>query len=186
MKKLQIGIIGPEEKNLKNNNYSKAILNMAYEMGKLIAQNRAILITGGCSGVMEASSKGANKYKGIIVGTPGRNRYTSNPYVNVEICTPIEVGDYIFAGILSCDSIIVLPGDSGTLAELCIAYRYKKPLIFIKGFQENILKKLFKSFNNKYPIYIAKNAQEAVYLAIQYGQLQAKEREAQIGKSSFN
>ena len=46
---------------------------------------------------------------------------------------------FIFTGILSCDSIIALPGGPGTIAELAIAYRYRKPLIFIKGYDNGIL-----------------------------------------------
>lgn len=187
MKRLQIGIIGPEAKNLPKNKYSRKIMEVSYKIGKLIAKNNIILITGGCSGVMEEASRGAATNNGIIVGTPGKKRFTSNKYVNVEICTPIDVGDYIFAGILSSDSIIVLPGDAGTLAELAIAYRYKKPLIFIKGFEENMLKKLFPSFDNKYPIYIANDEIEAVSLAIKSAKdtLPTKEGKSN-GKSSFN
>lgn len=177
MKRYQIGIIGAECKNLKLNKRNKKILQMSYNIGSFIAKNNNILINGGASGIMEEASRGAADNNGIVVGTPGKKRFSSNKYVNVEICTPIDVGDYIFAGILSSDSIIVLPGDAGTLAELAIAYRYKKPLIFIKGFGENILKKLFTSFNNKYPFYIANNDSEAVSLAIKYAEKNSPHKE---------
>jgi len=162
---IQIGVIGPEEKNIPDVLKNK-FLNTAEEIGKIIAKNKVVLITGGCSGVAESCAKGAYKNGGITVGTPGRKRGTSVPYTTVEICTPIDVGDYIFAGILSCDSIIVFPGDAGTLAELAIAYRYKKPLVFIEGFDENLLNKLFTSIPKDYPKFITKDAEEAVKVAV--------------------
>jgi len=53
-----------------------------------------------------------------------------------------------------------------TLAELAIAYRYKKPLIFIEGFDENLLNKLFTSIPKDYPKFITKDAEEAVKVAV--------------------
>lgn len=167
IKKIQIGIIGAEKKNLPiDRQKKKKILQTAEIVGDLVAKNKAILITGGCNGVAEAAAKAAYKQGGIVAGTPGRKRMTANPWVTVEICTPIEVGDFIFAGILSCDVIIVLPGGVGTLAELAIAYRYRKPLIFIRGFNEDILSELKLKKEKDYPGYITNSAQEAVALAL--------------------
>lgn len=159
-RKLQIGVIGGEEKNLSSSKKAK-ILEIAKKLGEEIAKNNAILLTGGMSGVMKAASQGAYENGGITVGTPGRTRGTSNPWVIVEICTPIDIGDYLFAGIPSCDVIIVLPGGLGTLAEMLIASRYQKPLIFIKKLDFNIPKSI--KLNNKF---IVDSAEEAVRMAI--------------------
>ena len=164
--KSQIGIIGGETKNIPEET-KKQILSLSYEVGKLIAEGDAVLITGGCTGVAEAACKGSLEKGGITVGTPGPVRGTSVNEVQVEICTPIGTGDYLFAGILSCDSIICLPGGPGTLAELMIAYRYKKPLIFIKGYKENILKEMLTNYDMNYPAYVAENAKEAVKIALE-------------------
>ena len=59
-----------------------------------------------------------------------------------------------------------MPGDAGTIAELAIAYRLKKPLIFIKGYQEDILQKLFGSITDDYPLAVATNSKVAVKIAI--------------------
>jgi len=166
-KKIQIGIIGPEAKNLPQDKVlSDDILAMAEKIGVGIAENGAILITGGCSGVVEATCKGAYNIGGIVVGTPGRDRGTAVPYVTVEICTPIDIGDYVFAGVLSCDVIIVIPGDAGTLAELAIAYRNRKPLISIRKFGGDILRTLKFNKLKDYPYYIVDSAEEAVELAM--------------------
>ena len=143
MRKLQIGIIGPEEKNIKLE-LRKRFLSLAFELGEKLAQAGAILITGGCSGVAEAASNGAFSKNGITVATPGPQRGSSIESTTIEICTPVNVGDYLFAGILSSDVIIVFPGDAGTLAELAIAYRYRKPLILLEEISSGILEKLFE------------------------------------------
>lgn len=133
----QIGVIGPSQGNLpKDLIIAQKMLTQAEEVGRLIAEANCILITGGQDGVMEAACKGAKAAGGITVGTPGRSRNQCNPYVDVEICTPIDVGDYLFAGVLSCDSLIVFPGGAGTIAELAIAYRYQKPMIIMKGYDD--------------------------------------------------
>lgn len=174
-RKIQIGIIGPENKNLPKDKQKRAeILRTAGIIGRMTTKSGAILITGGCSGVVEESCRAAYRAGGIVVGTPGPERGTANPWVNVEICTPINVGDFIFAGILSCDAIIVLPGDAGTLAELSIAYRYKKPLIFIKGFGENLLNELKLEGREDYPYYVANSPEASVDLAIKVGKKRRK------------
>ncbi len=162
---IQIGIIGPEEKNIPGKR-EEVILKLSEEIGRLVAEEKAILITGGCSGVVEAACRGAYQVGGIVVGTPGRTRGMAIPWTTVEICTPIDIGDYIFAGILSSDVIIVIPGDAGTLGELAIAYRYRKPLIFIKGFGEDFLAVLQLEGWEKYPYYVVQSAGEAVELAV--------------------
>lgn len=166
--KVQIGIIGGEEKNL-DNNIKEFLLKIAEEVGEEVAKKGAILITGGCTGIAEAASKGALKLGGITLGTPGRKRGTSVKSTMIEICTPIEIGDYVFAGIPSCDSIIIFPGGPGTLGELAFAIRNKKPLIAIKGISETLINNVFKNCNIDYPFYLANNAQEAAEIAYKIG-----------------
>lgn len=161
---VQIGIIGPEKKNIPEDKIR--MLDVAKEIGAELAKRGAILITGGCSGVSRAACEGAQSQRGITVGTPGRIRDTSASPVTVEICTPIDVGDYLFAGILSSDCIIAFPGDAGTVAELAIAYRYKKPIVVLKEY-EDILQNLFGSFSKEYPLFTVGSAKEAACIAIE-------------------
>lgn len=166
MRKIQIGVIGPEEKNIPPEK-KEQFLSLASEIGKKIARQGAILITGGCSGIVESACNSAVAEGGITVGTPGPRRGSSVSSVIVEICTPIDIGDYLFAGILSSDVIIVFPGDAGTLAEIAIAYRYRKPLIFLQGISEGLLQQLFWNVSQDYPQYTVSSGSEAVKLALQ-------------------
>ena len=137
MKKIQIGVIGPALNEYpKDAEKREALDKIAEDLGRLIAKEGAILLTGGTDGVMEAASRGAKRENGIIVGIPGRQRGLSNKYVDVEILTDIDVGSFIVAGLLGCDAVIAVPGGAGTLAELCIAYRLEKPVIVMKGFDK--------------------------------------------------
>ena len=133
-RKLQIGVMGPAVSEYpRDPKTKKKVCAFAEKIGELLAQRGAIVFTGGMDGVMELASKGAKNKNGITVGTPGRTRNISNKYIDIEVLTPIDVGDFIFAGILSCDAIITIPGGAGTLAEVCLAYRNKKPNVVIEG-----------------------------------------------------
>jgi uncharacterized protein (TIGR00725 family) len=133
-RKIQIGVMGPAESEYpKDAALKEKICRIAERIGELLAIEGAIIFTGGMDGVMELASKGAKSKGGITVGTPGRTRNLSNKYIDIEVLTPIDVGDFLFAGILSCDAIITIPGGAGTLAEVCIAYRNRKPNIIIEG-----------------------------------------------------
>src|SRR3989338_533854 len=135
MKKLQIGVIGSagfEEYPTQKPN--KKAYRIAYEVGKLIALNNAILICGGKGGIMENACRGAKEKNGTTVGIiSGNKRGKANKYVDVEVVS----------GIINCaeesliismsDGIIAIGGGSGTLQEIATAYRNKKPIVTIKG-----------------------------------------------------
>ena len=166
MTNIQIGVIGGGLKNLPPKS-KDIILKDAEVVGALIADRKGILISGGMDGVMEYSCRGAYLNRGLVIGTPGRQRGLSNQYVSVEICTPIDIGDYLFAGILSCDSIIVFPGGAGTLAEIALAYRYSKPMIIMRGYDNYLDQLIGKSLDNSKKIVFlgANTPKEAVDLA---------------------
>ncbi len=164
--KVQIGVIGSEEKNMTQE--ERVYLTIAEEVGENIAKLGAALITGGCSGISESVCKGATKFGGLTIGTPGRERGSSVGNIDVEICTPIEIGDYLFAGIPSSDAIIAFPGDAGTIAEIAIAYRYKKPIILLKEYK-SLVNDLFKNLSSEYPLFIANNPKEAAEIAYKIG-----------------
>jgi uncharacterized protein (TIGR00725 family) len=169
---IQIGIIGPEEKNIPLEKREE-FLSSAFQIGKNLATAGAIVVSGGCRGIAEAASKGATSVGGITVGTPGPERGSSVDGITVEICTPIGVGDFVFAGTLSSDVIVVCPGDAGTVAELAIAFRYRKPLIFIEGIYDNDLN-IFEGSEN-YPKYVAK-VENVASLAIRLAQKVNKDK----------
>jgi len=169
MKKVQIGVMGPAKNEYpENEEKRKKIDSVAERIGELLAEKDAIVFTGGTDGVMKSASKGAKRKGGMTVGAPGRKRGSSNEFVDAEIVTEVEVGSFIFAGLLSCDAIIFIPGGAGTLAELCFAYRNKQPIVILKEF-DDFYDKLVDGYLDEgkvVKIYGAENAEEVVELAL--------------------
>ncbi|MBR9701354.1 hypothetical protein GOV13_00345 [Candidatus Pacearchaeota archaeon] len=166
--KMQIGVIGPSLINYQINPNAKELEEIAEKIGGLIAKADAILFTGGADGIMEVASRGAKNAGGLVVGTPGPKRKSSNKFVDVEVLTPISTGDFLFAGILSSDVIIIIGESAGTTAELALAYRYKKQMIIVKGISKYYDSLIGKSLdNNKCTTFLGVNSpEEAVELAI--------------------
>lgn len=137
MKRLQIGIIGSaggEEYPKKKP--KEAAYQIAYEIGKLVAKENAILVCGGKAGVMEAACRGAKEYNGLTVGIIGGNkRNQTNKYIDVEIVSGMVNYAEDTLIVSMCDGLIAVGGGSGTLQEITIAYRNKKPVITMAGIE---------------------------------------------------
>jgi uncharacterized protein (TIGR00725 family) len=125
-RKPAIGVIGGSEA-------TQETLQIAYETGKYIANNNAILICGGLGGVMEASSKGAYEHGGTVVGIiPDSTKEQANPYVTIVIPTGMGICRNTLV-VLSSDVIIAFPGKFGTLSEIGIALNLKKTIVYLPG-----------------------------------------------------
>ena len=78
-KKIQIGVIGGRRA-------SSAVLKMAREVGKAIAQRKAVLVCGGLGGVMEAACEGAKEAGGTTVAIlPVASPNKANLFVDISI-----------------------------------------------------------------------------------------------------
>ena len=135
-KKLQIGIIGyAGMEEYPSGAIKKSIYDMAERVGFLIAQKGAVVVTGGKGGIMESSAFGAKRAGGITVGViKGNKRFQSNESTDIEVLTGMEADGFDeFMLVSMCDAFIVLGGGAGTLEEITIAYRNKKPIVVIKN-----------------------------------------------------
>jgi len=114
---------------------NKEIYSIAEEIGKLIAQKGAILVTGGLGGVMEAASKGAIEAGGTTVGIlPGFSKEDANKYVSIPITTGLSHARNIVI-VRSADAVIAVSGEYGTLSEIAVALKLGKPVIGIKTWE---------------------------------------------------
>ncbi len=120
--RLQIGVIG-------SSSCEGDITRVAEHVGALIAATGATTITGGRTGVMEAASRGAKKAGGLVIGIlPGASKAEANPYVDVVITT--EMGHARNAIIArSSDCLIAIAGGFGTLSEVALALKIRRPVI---------------------------------------------------------
>lgn len=121
-----IGVIGGTEA-------TEETLGIAYEVGKYIAGNGAVLVCGGLGGVMEAASRGAFENDGVVVGIiPGSDKSEANPYTHIVIPTDMGIARNALV-VNSSDVLIAFPGKFGTLSEIGMALNLGKPVIYLPG-----------------------------------------------------
>ena len=130
---IQIGIIGASECSLE-------IERLAEEVGREIARNKAILVCGGLGGVMEASARGAKQEGGITVGIlPGFSFEDANSFIDIPIVTGLNHARNVLV-VRSSHALIAIEGGYGTLSEIAIALKLRKPVVGLRTW--NVSKKI--------------------------------------------
>ncbi len=108
---------------------------IAYEVGKGIAERQAVLICGGRGGVMEAACKGASEAGGLTIGIlPGSDKEEANPWVRVAIPTGIGVARNAIL-VRACDAAIAIGGNYGTLSEIAYCLQFGIPICSLNSWQ---------------------------------------------------
>lgn len=145
--------------------------DMAYDLGKAIAQEGWITLTGGRSfGVMDASLKGASEIGGMTIGIlPGDNDKNSSEHAQIKIITSMGSGrNYI--SVLSSHVIVVLGMAAGTASEVALALKSRKKVILLN--QDEITIRFFKNLGS-YNVLVSKTVDETIkhikdYLAMNH------------------
>ena len=107
------------------------IYRLAYEVGRLLA-SKAIVLTGGLGGVMEAASRGALEAGGLTVGVlPGNRAEDANPYVQIPIVTDLGQARNVVL-VRSAEAAIAISGGYGTLSEIALALKMWKPVVGLR------------------------------------------------------
>lgn len=99
------------------------VYEQARELGRLLARAGFRVVTGGYGGVMEAASRGAAEAGGSAFGVTCsifRER-RPNPYLTENLETA-DLYDRTREMVGRADAFVVLPGKSGTLAELAFLW----------------------------------------------------------------
>jgi len=126
-----ITIIGKSAKDPKEP-VPEIALRMAEEVGRLIAERKGIVVTGGLSGVMEAVSRGAKSAGGVVIGIlPGFDKREANEFVDIAITTGMGWMRNTLT-VRAADAVIMISGGIGTLNELTVAYELK-PTVILEG-----------------------------------------------------
>ncbi|MDI6851816.1 MAG: TIGR00725 family protein [bacterium] len=121
MRKL-IGVIGPSEP-------SEDAKKFAEELGRLIAKEGWIVLTGGKGGIMESASKGAREAGGITIGIlPESHKKFANKYVDIAIPTGMGEARNIIL-VNSSDAIVAVSLSAGTLIEIATAGKIGKIIL---------------------------------------------------------
>jgi uncharacterized protein (TIGR00725 family) len=116
-------------------------MDRAHLLGRAIAQNGCVLITGGCPGLPLAAACGAKQVGGMVVGiSPGlsldehvHKYHSPTEFHDVLIYTGSGLMGREVVNIRSSDIVVIVGGRSGTLGELAIAYDEGKLIGVLKG-----------------------------------------------------
>lgn len=124
MRKIIIGVMGPGEKATAHD------LQNAYQLGKLIAQQGWILLTGGRNvGVMDAASQGAKSAQGLVLAIlPDDNKKGISEAVDIAIFTDMGNARNNI-NVLSSDVVIACGMGAGTASEIALALKANKQVI---------------------------------------------------------
>ena len=125
MRKITIGVMGgctADEKTMAG----------AREIGRLIAENGWVLITGGRpEGVMQASVTGAHEAGGLTVGVLYDDDI-DNGAKGLDIVIPTGMGAARnIINVLSSDVVVACRGTGGTLSEIALALRFGRPVVLL-------------------------------------------------------
>lgn len=112
-----------------------SLADIAFDVGRGVAERGAVLICGGMSGVMEHAARGARAGGGLTIGLlPTADPEDANPFIDVAIATGIgHARNAILAR--TADGVIAIGGGLGTLSEIALALRNLRPIIGIKTWQ---------------------------------------------------
>ena len=122
---LIVGVMGGGEA-------TPADCEIAYKLGRLIAQEGWILLNGGRNtGVMEASAKGAWDQGGITLGIlPDSDLSNASAYVKIPVLTGMGSARNT-VNVLTSNIVVACPGGAGTLSEIALALKHHRKVILL-------------------------------------------------------
>jgi uncharacterized protein (TIGR00725 family) len=104
----------------------------AEEVGRLLAERGATVVTGGLGEVMAAAARGAKAAGGTTIGIlPGETRDRANAWTDHVVVTGIGHGRNL-AVVASGDVVIAVGGKYGTLAEIGLALTLGRRVVVLE------------------------------------------------------
>lgn len=157
MRRPVIGVMGP------GNEASKIDIKRAFDIGRRIAMQGWVTLTGGRSkGVMHIACQGAKSAGGMTVGVlPSADDSDTSEYVDVAIVTGMGSARNNI-NVLSSDVIIACGMGTGTASEIALALKADKDVILLNDDKES--QNFFKALG-KERVAIAESSEQAIALA---------------------
>lgn len=120
---------------------SKKAKKLALEIGREIARQNCILITGATTGIPHLAAKGAKELKGVSIGfSPAASELAHRKayklpldYYDVLVYTGFDYTGRNLLMTRASDGVIVICGRMGTLNEFTIAFEDRKPIGVLEG-----------------------------------------------------
>ena len=162
-----------------SNSLDKNIAKKAFEIGKEIAKNNILLLTGAGNGYPYEAAKGTFSNKGKVFGvSPAKNeeehmntyRFPTDAFTKIEY-TGLGVPGRNFPLVKEADAIIIINGQIGSLNEFTIAFNDAKVIGILEnsGGITNMIKEIAgicdKRGESKNVVY-SPNPEELVALVI--------------------
>jgi hypothetical protein len=128
--RLRVAVIGAGD-------CTQAEATLAEEVGRLLAEAGAVVLTGGRGGVMAAASRGAAQAGGLVVGIlPGDDASQANPWVGLPIVTGMgEARNAIL--MRTAQAVVAVGGEYGTLSEIAFALKFGRPVVGLLTWRAN-------------------------------------------------
>lgn len=124
----RIAVIGPSQATAEQE-------ATAEQVGAEIARRGAVLVCGGLGGVMEAAARGAQRAGGLTIGiVPGDDPGDANPFITIPIATGMGEARNVIL-VRTAEAFIAIGGAFGTLSEIALALRARKPVIGLGTWQ---------------------------------------------------
>lgn len=126
MRRLIVGVMGPGEQATDSDQQT------AHELGRLIAEQNWILLTGGRAvGVMDSACRGAKQADGLTIGIlPTSEAVAVSEAVDIVIPTGMGNARNVI-NILASQVVIACGMGSGTASEVALALKAHKPVILL-------------------------------------------------------
>ena len=119
---IQVSVIGSGAEHEEN----------AEQVGRLLAERGATVVTGGLGEVMAAAARGAKAAGGATIGIlPGETRMDGNAWLDHVVVTGIGHGRNL-AVVASGDAVIAVGGRYGTLAEIGFGLTLGRPVVVLE------------------------------------------------------
>lgn len=123
-----VGVIGAGD-------CSDKIYQIARDVGLEIGKKGWVVVCGGLGGVMEAAARGCTEAGGTTVGIlPGLEKESANPYIEIPIPTGLGEGRNLLV-VRASDVLVSIAGEYGTLSEIALALKIKKPVIGLETWE---------------------------------------------------
>jgi uncharacterized protein (TIGR00725 family) len=104
----------------------------AEEVGRLLAEAGATVVTGGLASVMAAAARGAKSAGGTTIGVlPGESREGVNEWIDHAVVTGVGHARNL-AVVASGAAVIAVGGSWGTLAEIAFARVLGRPVVILE------------------------------------------------------
>jgi uncharacterized protein (TIGR00725 family) len=152
-----IGVMGPGEKA------SNEEIHLAYQLGKQIAREGWITLSGGRNvGVMDAVCRGAKENKGLTIGIlPGENLIGASQALDIPIVTGMGNARNII-NVLTAHVIVVCGMGPGTASEVAMAIKGGKEVVLMGA--SEVAESFFNEITKNDDILTAQYPDEAIRL----------------------